>query len=463
MSTTKETENKFPTPQYSNPGFKTALYIDVPNDINEGLENLRINSQELSSVTPRVSDSSTKNDLIKNYISSDLMRRLEETSPMNHTYQSFDYSRKISELGLFSKENKIEEEVILEGEEDPKHKESSYDKEDDQTQKMEIREEEKIKLSSTNNNQRDAEENKSKKEEASYNNVVNFPDQQDKNFEKSIFDNYLNFDDSSNSPQENPKKKNNQRRDSSPICSYYEGTTDFLSQSLIKNPGNDSGLGPSNNYIKKIGIEENKSYPHMKMNVNAPSFNKYCNQGKTLPMMNDADLYDNMFNQNLFSFNNGPNLFNETVNDSGNNLYDNGSIFNVSGKQMNSQFNQRVMSNILPQQVNINNNFPSGQVVNSSVGNNFPMNPQSKINQGYGSIFPNPTYCGQSNPYNPNQMGGYYYNHMGNMGMQNGNFQPVDKSEDYIVEMFGRRGWICEKCNNFNYESKGIIYFKQLG
>ena len=29
------------------------------------------------------------------------------------------------------------------------------------------------------------------------------------------------------------------------------------------------------------------------------------------------------------------------------------------------------------------------------------------------------------------------------------------KDEDeYIIEMFGRRGWICEECNNFNYESR---------
>ena len=26
--------------------------------------------------------------------------------------------------------------------------------------------------------------------------------------------------------------------------------------------------------------------------------------------------------------------------------------------------------------------------------------------------------------------------------------------DDYTVEMFGRRGWICQGCNNFNYESR---------
>ena len=26
--------------------------------------------------------------------------------------------------------------------------------------------------------------------------------------------------------------------------------------------------------------------------------------------------------------------------------------------------------------------------------------------------------------------------------------------EDYLVKMFGRIGWICEKCENFNYENR---------
>ena len=26
--------------------------------------------------------------------------------------------------------------------------------------------------------------------------------------------------------------------------------------------------------------------------------------------------------------------------------------------------------------------------------------------------------------------------------------------DEYTIEMFGRRGWICEGCNNFNYESR---------
>ena len=28
------------------------------------------------------------------------------------------------------------------------------------------------------------------------------------------------------------------------------------------------------------------------------------------------------------------------------------------------------------------------------------------------------------------------------------------EAADYLVEMFGRRGWICKLCNNFNYETR---------
>ena len=28
------------------------------------------------------------------------------------------------------------------------------------------------------------------------------------------------------------------------------------------------------------------------------------------------------------------------------------------------------------------------------------------------------------------------------------------EKDEYTIEMFGRRGWICEQCNNFNYDSR---------
>ena len=28
------------------------------------------------------------------------------------------------------------------------------------------------------------------------------------------------------------------------------------------------------------------------------------------------------------------------------------------------------------------------------------------------------------------------------------------EKDEFTIEMFGRRGWICEQCNNFNYDSR---------
>ena len=51
-----------------------------------------------------------------------------------------------------------------------------------------------------------------------------------------------------------------------------------------------------------------------------------------------------------------------------------------------------------------------------------------------------------NNYYNFNN---YYYHHQ---GINNTNINL--NSDEYITEMFGRRGWICNLCSNFNYETR---------
>jgi hypothetical protein len=83
----------------------------------------------------------------------------------------------------------------------------------------------------------------------------------------------------------------------------------------------------------------------------------------------------------------------------------------------------------------------------------------------------NNMYMGRTNNFSSNIMPNEYFN--GNYGYSNevdGNYSDPNSSkkssngecstkkgdDSYIVEMFGKRGWICDSCNNFNYES--IIY-----
>ena len=83
--------------------FKSALFLNVAKP--EGLE-YKVGAMEFSntpSITPRTSEVN-----FKNFISSDLMRRLEESSPIK-SHASFDLTRKFSELCLVNCENKNEE------------------------------------------------------------------------------------------------------------------------------------------------------------------------------------------------------------------------------------------------------------------------------------------------------------------------------------------------------------------
>jgi hypothetical protein len=73
---------------------------------------------------------------------------------------------------------------------------------------------------------------------------------------------------------------------------------------------------------------------------------------------------------------------------------------------------------------------------NNSIYNQLTMSSRKQQNQ-------------QNNQYQP-------YNQYNNQSQysQFNNTSIIDDDESYIVEMFGKRGWVCESCNNFNYESK---------
>ena len=105
---------------------------------------------------------------------------------------------------------------------------------------------------------------------------------------------------------------------------------------------------------------------------------------------------------------------------------------------------------------NNNNNNPL-----LSMQNTFVNNPQNANNAfGNNPMFPNANPMKQ--PFNnqtqfPNNMNtNNNPNTFNNTNVMN--FNPNQKAgfrrEDYIFEKFGKRGWQCEHCNNFNFESK---------
>ena len=80
-----------------NIGFRTSIYFQLPKiddkmkDISEGVENLKLNSNFMTptTLTPRTSDPKAL-EFYKNYISSDLLKRLEESSPIKSNTQGFN-------------------------------------------------------------------------------------------------------------------------------------------------------------------------------------------------------------------------------------------------------------------------------------------------------------------------------------------------------------------------------------
>ncbi len=59
--------------------------------------------------------------------------------------------------------------------------------------------------------------------------------------------------------------------------------------------------------------------------------------------------------------------------------------------------------------------------------------------------------------YSNNEVEDSYSDQNSSKKSSNGDNCTKKGDESYVVEMFGKRGWICDSCNNFNYESKNII------
>lgn len=442
MSTSQQSENipKNENMPKSDSPFKTALFIHTQK--KEGLEYSNRESNEhinTPNETPRVSDQN-----FKNYISSDLMRRLEESSPIK-SGNSFDFSRKFSELCLVSCDNinedneeegvstnQINQQTIRPGiqpsiqnyqniQKNPIIKLESMDPRKENRNLKSVGESEDV-INATKNlraknfmlktqifkpnseyQRKESEDNTIISNTADYNIQLQEPN--------SLFDNMMNFGNfNQNSLMSPTYKHKSARKDSSPFYTYYNDTSEYLSQNFYdefnKNINSEQSiprdrignLDNTYNYIKKVTpsnmIEEkrenNMNNSRQTQQVYNPVYNKFNLDGYTQKY--------NIDNRPKYDHNNpGFNCTNiEEINSRGNHnpyIHPSTPISVEEGREyMNRQINYMM-----------NNDTPKKQIPNTD----------------HSSI-------------------------------------PVE--EDYIVEMFGRKGWICELCNNFNYESKILIF-----
>lgn len=182
--------------------------------------------------------------------------------------------------------------------------------------------------------------------------------------------------------------------------------------------------GKKENNIKKLKncINLNKCNDYFLQNIQNYSINIYN------PHYNCVNIAYSSFSPNPhISFSNNNNQEN---NEKFNNVNEKGIInekipFNLCCED--TEYLNKEMNNTSLNRINNNMNI----LINNSynyLGNNFLNNKQNSTNSNL----------------NSNQ----------NLKKPKKKKKKKTIDDDYTIEMFGRRGWICEGCNNFNYESR---------
>jgi hypothetical protein len=313
-------------------GFRSALFIDVPDyelkSINEGIENMKLNylNEQITPSTPLMTG-----DRFKNCLPEDLFKRLEESSPVKSRMSG---PHKMSDFGIISCKEVDEDSQLNEEGEKGESKEQILNLQN---------------FSKTKNFKLKTQ-------------LITKADEYEEDFFKSEsfpqYNNNIPF-----SPMGLDKFKA-LKKDSSPLYNYYDGTTEYLSQS----------------FLNEYGKSEDGQFNYMRKNENNPDYMSY-----------NAMYTSNQKQQNFME----------------NNMY----------------FNQQ-------------RNFPNPQYQNEFL-NNIDYNGET----GY---VDNNCYSDINNSGKKSSKG------------DDGICNMKSSDDNYIVEMFGKRGWICESCNNFNYESNSF-------
>ncbi len=354
-----------------NPGFRAALYFQLPKiddrlkEISEGVENLKLNSNFITpNMTPRTSDPKTI-EYYKNCISIDLLKRLEEGSPLKCNTPGLD--RKISEIFLMNCDkdemnfyneniNKIINTNILgEREENIQNLRKSSK---DETSEIFFDEN----LKNFNQKTKNYLPKTKMTEDCNIQNNSKIESFFDDNYEsgKAAIPIYFKIN-RSESPRINKPIKYADSK-SSPIYNYYNDSSEYFSQFFAGNYNNNNVIekyNPINNDVLKIerfGIMDNEN----NSNLNNKKFNNYYSDENTenfkgftkLDYNEYNNLNNNMKNNNDFksSFNNSMNLDNSNNNISGNNNNDYINLEeNNASNNINDRFKNYPILNKLPQ------------------------------------------------------------------------------------------------------------------
>ena len=247
-----------------------------------------------------------------------------------------------------------------------------------------------------------------------------------------------------NFPQKDIKhtpSHNNQKSSGSnpsPLYSYYDEYSKYLSKYIH--------LDEENNQKENFQFSSSKNVnPNRKAMINAintitspkgdstnetPNYNDFNFFSSNNNNNKSPDHSEVINNNNNFISGNNNNLFK-----SKNNLY-----MNYDDNMFNNNFNFQNINEMKMQNLN------SGLEQNDNQFNQFPNFPQMPFNS-FNPSLRNQLYFQNNmmfNKENPNPI----------ITQQPQNLINKLNPEDYIFEKFGKRGWQCERCNNFNFESK---------
>jgi len=230
--------------------------------------------------------------------------------------------------------------------------------------------------------------------------------------EKAFTENRLNQEEECNPIQINNIKSNNQ----------IDNNNDFNSNNNeFMNIGNSKKITPNlnnNDYINQLNDYQLQEMNNNFHNMNINNINEFNNNYN--PISNG---YNNLSIPNKYLF------FNNEQNHPQNMPLNNQNISPSSGQNINN-----ILGNQLPKcQLLLNNcNFLSSI---------------SQINLNFNHFKPqqnNLAYYYSQNKFNNNN----------NIAENESKKRKKKIIDDYTIEMFGRRGWICELCNNFNYDTR---------
>jgi len=206
----------------------------------------------------------------------------------------------------------------------------------------------------------------------------------------------------------------------------------FLSKDLKEKI--EGGEEPINNKEIELCSNGNLNYFFNKNNINLPKDsyicknvnNSFIKNNQNLNEVNKVNSYSpiNTININKFNINN--NFFHRYISNNGNNIFPQ---YNDIFDRTQSQFNFNLLQNAL----NESNN-------KSFLNKNF-INP---INLYYNQINYNFQF-----PSSEEQK-----NNKFNKNKNLLKYQPTRIIDNFTLEMFGKKGWICQFCSNFNYATR---------